>query len=123
MVHRNTTTTTTTPPLPLPLLLWLFPVTGGHSKQDPRDTQKTTYFPIFTNNIWSYLLRSPVTAQCTVWYEKVRPAKNENKKKRRGDENDEAALSIGILLILVLLPEGRNPAKKNKTMVRSPPAF
>ena len=35
-------------------------VTGGHIKQDLRYTQKPIYFSIFTNNIWSYLLWSPV---------------------------------------------------------------
>ena len=30
------------------------PITGDHSKQDLRCTQKPTYLPIFTNNIWSY---------------------------------------------------------------------
>ena len=35
-------------------------ITGGHSKQDLRYKQKPTYFPIFTNNIWSYLQWSPV---------------------------------------------------------------
>ena len=33
---------------------------GGHIKQDLRYTQKPTRFAIFTNSIWSYLLRSPV---------------------------------------------------------------
>ena len=35
-------------------------ITGDHSKQDLRYTQKPIYFPILTNNIWSYLLWSPV---------------------------------------------------------------
>ena len=34
--------------------------TGDHTKYDLRYTQKATYFSIFTNNIWSYLLWSPV---------------------------------------------------------------
>ena len=37
-------------------LLSLPPVTGDHSKQDLRYTQKPIHLPIFTNNIWSYLL-------------------------------------------------------------------
>ena len=35
---------------------------GGHIKEDLRYTQKPTYFGIFTNNSWSYLLWSPVIA-------------------------------------------------------------
>ena len=40
------------------------PIAGDHSKQDLRYIQKPIYFPIFNNNMWSYLLwspRSPVT--------------------------------------------------------------
>ena len=39
-----------------------YSITGEHSKYDKRYTQKPTYFPIFTNNIWSCLLWSPVIA-------------------------------------------------------------
>ena len=35
-------------------------ITGDHSKQDLRYTQKPIYSPIFTNNAWSHLLWSPV---------------------------------------------------------------
>ena len=35
-------------------------ITGDHSKQDLRCTQKTIYLPVFTNDIWSYLLWYPV---------------------------------------------------------------
>ena len=34
--------------------------TGDHIKWDPQHTQKPIYLPIFTHNIWSYLLWSPV---------------------------------------------------------------
>ena len=33
---------------------------GEHSKEDLRHTQKPINFPIFADNIWSYLLWSPV---------------------------------------------------------------
>ena len=33
---------------------------GDRIKQDLRYTQKATYFGIFTNNVWSYLLRPPL---------------------------------------------------------------
>ena len=36
------------------------PITGDHSKQDLTVQKKPIYFPILTNNIWSYLLWSPV---------------------------------------------------------------
>ena len=36
----------------------LFP--GDHSKQDLHYRQKPLYFPIFTSNVWSCLLWSPV---------------------------------------------------------------
>ena len=36
------------------------PITGGRNIKDLRCTQKTIYFAIFTNNIWSCLLWSPV---------------------------------------------------------------
>ena len=34
-------------------------ITGGHSLQGLRCTQKHAHFPIFTDNIWSYLIWSP----------------------------------------------------------------
>ena len=35
-------------------------ITGDYSKQDLWYTQKPTYLVFLTNNIWSYLLWSPV---------------------------------------------------------------
>ena len=46
---------------PEPPFWWFVPLgllRGGHSKYDLRYTQKPTYFPIFTDNIWSFLLWS-----------------------------------------------------------------
>ena len=37
-------------------------ITGDHSKQDLRYTQKLYIYLFLLNNIWSYLLWSPVTA-------------------------------------------------------------
>ena len=34
--------------------------TGGHTNQNPRCIQKPIYNPIFTHNIWSWLLCTPV---------------------------------------------------------------
>ena len=39
------------------------PNTGDYSKQDPRYTQKTINLPLFTDNIWSYLLCPPVNTR------------------------------------------------------------
>ena len=36
-------------------------ITGNQIKYDLRYTRTPTYFAIFTNNIWSYLLWSPVS--------------------------------------------------------------
>ena len=36
------------------------PITGDHSNQDPRYTQKPIYYTIFAKHIWSWLLCSPV---------------------------------------------------------------
>ena len=38
-----------------------YDMTGDHSKQDLRYTQKPIYLPCFTINIWSYSRWSPVT--------------------------------------------------------------
>ena len=35
-------------------------ITGGHSKKDPRYTQKSIYLHIFTNNTWPYFLWPPI---------------------------------------------------------------
>ena len=35
-------------------------IAGDHSKQDLRYTQRPIYLPVFTDNIWSYLLWSPL---------------------------------------------------------------
>ena len=46
-------------------------ITGGHIKLDLRYTQKTIYSPIFTNNIWSYLLWSPVIGAMQRWWQRT----------------------------------------------------
>ena len=69
-------------------------ITGDHSKYDLRYTQKPIYSPIFTHNIWSYLLYllwSPVRVKnkSQVLENIVKQQKVEYNKNAEQHKNDE----------------------------------
>ena len=70
-------------------------ITGDHIKQDLRYTQKKPiYFAFFTNNIWSYLLWSPVIVEehkiavVNFFRDEFRRSMWGKKKKERGREEN-----------------------------------